>query len=98
MLEIKSSYSWACDCDRAGEKHGSSGASVINDSENGIFSLYVWKSCDEIHCDLLKGKGIFWGSDMVKRDSRLMSKVLILLACCTSIDIISDPGFHPFPL
>ena len=98
MLEIKGGYSWTSDCDRAREKYGSSRTSMVNNGEDGILSLYIWKSCDEIHGDLLEGKGIFWGSDTIEGDSRLMSKVLILLAYCTSSNIISDPGLHPFPL
>src|SRR5258708_7288365 len=97
MLEIKGGYSWASDRDGAREKHSSLGTPMINDNEDGIFSPYMWESRNEIHCNLLEGKGVFQGSDMVERDSRLMSKVLILLAYCTSSNIIGDPGLHPFP-
>ena len=98
VLEIKGGYSWTGDCDRAREKHGSLRISMIDNGEDGILSSYIWKSCDEIHSDLLEGEGIFWGSDTIERDSRPMSKVLILLAYRTSSNVISDPGLHPFPL
>ena len=70
---------------------------MIDDGEDGILSSYVWKSCDEIHSDLLKGEGVFWGSDTIERDSRLVSKVLVLLACCTSSNVIGDPCLHSCP-
>src|SRR5258708_36314715 len=70
---------------------------MIDDGEDSIFSSYVWKSCDEIHSDLLKGEGVFWGGDTIERDSRPVSKVLVLLPCCTSSNVIGDPGLHPFP-
>ena|SRR5260221_12676626 len=97
MLEVKGGYSRASDRDGTREKHGSSRTPMINDSEDGILSPYMWESCDEIHCDLLEGKGVFWGSDIVKGDSRPMSKVLILLAYCTTSNVIGDPGLHSFP-
>jgi len=97
VLEVEGSYSWTGDCDRAREKHSSLRTSVINDGEDGIFSSYVWKSYDKIHSDLLEGEGIFWGSDMIEGDSRPMSKILVLLAYCTSSNIIGNPGLHPFP-
>ena len=70
---------------------------MINNSEDSVLSLYIWKSCDEIHGDLLKGEGVFWGSDAIKGDSRPMSEILVLLAYCTSSNVISNPGFHSFP-
>ncbi len=70
---------------------------MVNDGEDGILSSYIWKSCDEIHGNLLKGEGVFWGSDAIERNSRPMSKILVLLACCTSSNIIGDPGLHSSP-
>jgi len=97
MFEVQGGYSWASDCDRTREKYGSSRASMIDDSEDGVFSLYVWEPCDKVHGNLLEGEGVFWGSDMIEGDSGSMSKILVLLAYCTSSNVISNPGFHPFP-
>ncbi len=97
MLEVQSGYSWPCDCDRAGEEYSRSGTSVVNNGEDSIFSSYVWESCDKVHSDLLKGEGVVWTHDTVEGNSRPMGEILVLLAGCASCDIVSDPGFHPFP-
>ena len=70
---------------------------MVDYSENGVFTPYVWQTSDQVHCDLLEWEGVFWGGDMVQGDSRSVRKVLVLLTCCTSCDIVGDPGFHPFP-
>src|SRR5258707_12385375 len=70
---------------------------MIDYSENGVFTAYVWQTSDQVHCDLVEWEGVFWGGDMVQGDSRSVRKVLVLLTCCTSCDIVGDPGFHPFP-
>ena len=70
---------------------------MIDYSENGVFAPYVWQASDQVHCDLLKWEGIFWGRDMVQRDSRSVRKVLVLLACCASCDVVGNPGFHSLP-
>src|SRR5258708_13078765 len=97
MFEVQGSYSWPSDCDGTREKHGSSRTSMINNGEDGVFPSYIWKPCDKVHGNLLKGKSVFWGSDMIERDSRSMSKILVLLTYRISSDVIGNPGFHPFP-
>ncbi len=70
---------------------------MINDSEDGIFTPYVWQASDQVHCDLLEREGVFWGGDVVQGDSRSVCKVLVLLTCCAPCDVVGDPGLHPFP-
>src|SRR5260370_28773871 len=70
---------------------------MINDSENGIFPSYLWQTGDQIHGDLLERERVFWGSDSVKGDSRSMCQVFVLLARCTTGDIVGDPGLHSLP-
>src|SRR5216684_3952331 len=70
---------------------------MIDYSENGVFTPYVWQASDQVHCNLLEWEGVFWGSDTVQGDSRSVCKVLVLLTCCAFCDVVGDPGFHPFP-
>ena len=65
VFEIQGCYSWACDCGGAWEKQGCMRTGVVNDSENGVFSSYLWQTGDQIHCNLLEWKGVFWGGDVV---------------------------------
>src|SRR5258707_9128423 len=97
VFEIQGCYSWACDCGGAWEKQGCTRTAVVDDSENGVFSSYLWQTGDQIHCNLLEWKGVFWGCDTVKGDSRPMRKVFVLLTRCTSGDVAGDPGLHSFP-
>ena len=71
---------------------------MVDNGEDSIFSPYVWESCDKVHSDLSKGESIVWTCDAVEGNSRPMGEILVLLACHASCNIISDPGFHPFPL
>src|SRR5713226_3268652 len=97
MFKVQGGYPWSSDCDRAREEYSRLGTSMVNNGKDGIFSLYAWESCDKIHGDLLKGEGVFRACDMVEGNSRPMSKILVLLAYCTSCNVVGDPGFHPFP-
>ncbi len=70
---------------------------MVNNSEDGVFSSYLWQTGDQIHSNLLEWKGVFWGGDAIEGDSRPVHKVLVLLTRRTSGDVIGNPGFHPFP-
>src|SRR6266404_1914167 len=57
----------------------------------------LWKSCNEIHRNLLKGKGAFFRGDAIERHPFLMSQNFILLADCTSFYVVGYPLTHPHP-
>src|SRR5216684_1010042 len=96
VFEVQGCYSWTRDCSRAWEKQGRTRIAVVDNSENGVFSSYLWQAGDQIHSDLLEWKGVFRGGDMVEGDSRSMRKVFVLLTRRTSGDIVGNPGLHPF--
>src|SRR5260370_851143 len=95
VLEVQGCYSWARNCGRTWEEQGRTRTAVIDYGENSILSSYLWETGDQIHGDLLKWKGVFWGSDAVKGNSRLVCEVFVLLTRRASGDIVSDPGLHP---
>src|SRR5260370_33432038 len=70
---------------------------MVNNSEDGVFSSYLWQTCDQVHSDLLEREGVFWGSDTIEGDSRSMRQVFVLLTRCAPGDIVGNPGLHPFP-
>src|SRR5258707_5064391 len=97
VFEVQGCYSWSRNCGRAWKEQGRTRTAVVDDSENGVFSSYLWQTSDQIHGDLLEWKGVLWGSDAIEGDSRSVRKVFVLLTRHASGDIISDPGLHPFP-
>ena len=97
VLEVQGCYPWSCDCGGTWEKQSRTRAAMVDNRENGVLSSYLGQTSDQIHCDLLKWKGVFWGSDTVKGDSRSVHQVLILLTRRASGDVVGNPGFHPFP-
>ncbi len=71
---------------------------MVDNGEDRVLLSYVWESCDKVHSDLLKGEGVVWTCDTIEGNSGPVGEILVLLAGCASCNIISDPGFHPFPL
>ena len=55
MLEVEECHSFPSDCHAAGDKDGSSGASLIYDCEYGIVFIHFWQLGDEI-----QGNNIEW--------------------------------------
>ena len=70
---------------------------MVHDSQYSIVSVLLRESCDEVHGDLLKGEGAFFGSDPVEWRSLLMGEYLVLLAGCAAFYIVCDPLSHPGP-
>jgi hypothetical protein len=73
-------------------------ASVIHDSEDGIFSVVRGEARDEIHCYLLEGKGVVGRRDAVWGSACLVGYDLVLLAYCASLYVVRYPCVHSFPL
>ena len=57
-------------------------------------SVVLQKTCDEIHCDLLKREGALFCSDAVEGHSFLMGHDFVLLAYCTPFYVVCDPLSH----
>lgn len=56
------------------------------------------ESCNQVHCYLLKGKGVFVGDYVVEWCTLFVCEDFVLLACSTSFNIIHDLLIHPCPL
>jgi|SRR6266403_812217 len=70
---------------------------MIYNGEDCIISFLLWESCDEVHCNLLKWKGSFFGGDLIQGRLLLISKDFVLLTVGTSLDIIRYPLAHTYP-
>src|SRR6266403_1875713 len=53
--------------------------------------------CDQVHCDLLKGEGAFFGCDAVEWYSFLVSHDFVLLAGRAAFYVFCDPLPHARP-
>ena len=71
---------------------------MIHNSKDGIFSMVLGQSCDQVHCYLLKGEHIFLGCNLIQRDFSFISNVFVLLAYCTSFDVVSYSLAHALPI
>ncbi len=65
--------------------------------QDGIVSMMLQKPCDKVHRDLLKGECSFLRRDPIEGCFCVMSKDLVLLTDCTSLDVICYPLAHPCP-
>src|SRR5712672_3124329 len=55
------------------------------------------KADDEIHGDLLERKGGWISGDFVQRGASAVINDFILLARCTSLNVLRDPCSHVWP-
>ncbi len=60
-------------------------------------SVMLREAHDEIHRDLLEGESSLFCRDAIKGCFCSVSEDLVLLADCTSFDIICYPLTHPYP-
>src|SRR6266850_7978035 len=65
-----------------------------------IFADAWWKSCDEVHSDMLKRSGIQLHAYTIKGCFLSMREDFVLLTYCTSFDIFCNPlsGSRPMVL
>jgi len=82
----------SCDGGVTGQEEGHPGASIVYNSQYCIKSLRFGKSCDQIQGYLCEWWGVFWNSDFVKWGFLYVREVFVLLAGCTSLDVLFDPG------
>jgi hypothetical protein len=66
--------------------------------QDGVLSLAWWESHYEVHGDLLEWECILWDCDAIQGYAWAMRIDFVLLACCTSLDVVSDPCVHASPL
>ena len=71
---------------------------MIDYSENRVFSLMVWQSRNEVHCNLLKGHSSFGSSNTVEGRLCFMGLDFVLLAYGTAFHIVRYPLVHSLPL
>src|SRR5712671_158930 len=55
------------------------------------------KADDEVHGDLLEREGSWVSGDFVHRGVSAVSDDLVLLARCTSLNVLRDPRSHVWP-
>ena len=48
----------------------------------------LWKSHNEVHCDLLKGEGSFFGRNSIEGHFWVMCEDFVLLTGCVSFDVV----------
>ncbi len=70
---------------------------MVYDGQYGVVSMLLWKSCDEVHCDLLKRESAFFGGDAVEWYSLFVSHDFVLLAGRAAFYIVCDPLSHSHP-
>ena len=70
---------------------------MVYDRQYGVVSMLLRKPRDEVHCDLLKGEGAFFGGDAVKWYPLLMGHDFILLADHAAFYVVCDPLSHSRP-
>jgi len=70
---------------------------MVYNSEDCIVALLLWEACDEVHCNLLEWEGSLICSDLIKRHLLPVSDDLILLAVCTSLNVVGYPSAHSSP-
>src|SRR5712672_1491851 len=97
IIKVKLSDLGSRDLFGAWEEDGCSGATVINDCQDGVVSIGLRKADDEVHSDLLEWKGSWIGGDFIHRRASAMGDNLVLLTRSTSLDVLCDPCSHVWP-
>jgi len=70
---------------------------MIDDGEDGVVSIRLWESDNEVHGYLLERKGGRICGDFVHRGARAVGDDFVLLARRTSLDVFCDPDAHVWP-
>ena len=70
---------------------------MVHDRQYGVVSVLLRESCNEVHGDLLKGEGAFFGGNAVERYFLFVGHDFVLLAGCAAFYVVCDPLSHPCP-
>src|SRR5712672_1955181 len=97
VIEVKLGNFGSRDLSGTWEEDGCSGATVVNDRQNGIVSVGLGETDDEVHSNLLKWKGSWVSGDLVHRGASAMGDDFVLLARGASLDVLRDPRSHVWP-
>jgi len=71
---------------------------MVYNSKDGVFPISEGKSCDQVHCYLLKWSSILRDCDSIEWGFLSVCNDLVLLATSTSFDIFCDPVVYSRPL
>src|SRR5712671_229426 len=97
VIEVELSDFGSRDLSRTWEEDGCSGATMVDDCQDGIVSVGLREADDEVHGNLLKWKGSRVGGDLVHRGTSAVGDDFILLARSASLDVLRDPRSHVWP-
>ena len=70
---------------------------MVNDGEDGVLPFVHREPRNEVHCYLLEGEGLFVSCYAEQGNLFPVSYDFVLLADCTSFDVVGDPLVHPWP-
>ena len=70
---------------------------MVDNCKNGIESLSIGQSSDEIHCYSSEWESAWCGGNAVYWGWTLVGLYLCLLTDSASPNVITDPLFHPVP-
>ena len=70
---------------------------MVYNGQYRVMSMMLREPRNEVHCDLLKGEGSFFGRDAVEWYSFPVSHDFVLLAGRAAFYIVCDPLSHPCP-
>src|SRR5712671_5885195 len=81
----------------AGKKDRRAGATMIDDGKDGVVSVGLGETDNEVHGYLLKREGRGVCRNLVHRWASAMGDDFVLLTSCASLDVLGDPRAHVWP-
>jgi hypothetical protein len=97
VFQIELRYPFSCYRRRAWDEYCSSSAALVDDGQDGIASLALWKLCDQVHGDHLKGEGCVVSRDVEQWCLPSVCEIFVLLTGRTPFDVVGYSVVHARP-